>query len=147
MLSLQLKSGEYITIGEEIAVQVFEQPGSSFRVAVKAPREIPVLRGEVHERTNLRPEGLLKKRPKSPSEVKHNAKHFEEWAGKQEQRKQAEAEKAAAVRELMAIARQIDALAARGGDMAARQRLSELRLRLAEIAAAQAAGDTDATGA
>lgn len=37
MLSLQLKSGEYVTIGEEIAVQVFKQSGDSFHVAVKAP--------------------------------------------------------------------------------------------------------------
>ena len=49
MLSLQLKSGEYLTIGEDIAVQIF-QTGSSFRVAVKAPREIPIVRGEVLER-------------------------------------------------------------------------------------------------
>ena len=50
MLSLQMKSGEYLTIGENIAVQVF-QAGSSFRVSVQAPREIPILRGEVRERT------------------------------------------------------------------------------------------------
>ena len=31
MLSLQLKSGEYLTIGDDIAVQVF-QTGPSFRV-------------------------------------------------------------------------------------------------------------------
>ena len=55
MLSLQLKSGEYLTIGDEIAVQIFEESGSTFRVAVKAPREIPILRGEVLERTGERP--------------------------------------------------------------------------------------------
>ena len=54
MLSLQLKSGEYLTIGDEIAVQIFEESGSTFRVAVKAPREIPILRGEVLERTGER---------------------------------------------------------------------------------------------
>ena len=36
MLSLQLKSGEYLTIGDDIVVQVFEQ-GGTIRVAVKAP--------------------------------------------------------------------------------------------------------------
>ena len=36
MLSLQLKSGEYLTIGDDIVVQVFEQ-GGAIRVAVKAP--------------------------------------------------------------------------------------------------------------
>ena len=35
MLSLQLKSGEYLTIGDDIVVQVFEQ-GGTIRVAVKA---------------------------------------------------------------------------------------------------------------
>ena len=55
MLSLNLQSGEYITIGEDIVVQVF-QAGGSFRVAVEAPRELPVVRGEVHERTKQRPE-------------------------------------------------------------------------------------------
>ena len=49
MLSLQLKSGEYLTIGNDIVVQVFEQ-GGAIRVAVKAPRELSILRGEVHER-------------------------------------------------------------------------------------------------
>ena len=71
MLSLQLKSGEYLTIGDEIAVQIFEESGSTFRVAVKAPREIPILRGEVLERTGERPGGLREKRPKSPSAQAH----------------------------------------------------------------------------
>ncbi|MCI8554002.1 MAG: carbon storage regulator, partial [Clostridiales bacterium] len=39
MLSLQLKSGEYFTIGDDIVVQVFHD-SSSFRVQVKAPREL-----------------------------------------------------------------------------------------------------------
>ena len=55
MLSLQLKSGEYLTIGDDIVVQVFEQ-GGTIRVAVKAPRELPILRGEVHERDGQRPD-------------------------------------------------------------------------------------------
>ena len=49
MLSLQLKSGEYLTIGDHIAVQIFQQTGSCFQVAVQAPREWPILRGEVRE--------------------------------------------------------------------------------------------------
>ena len=50
MLSLQLKSGEYLTIGDDIAVQIFKQSGSVFRVEVKAPREVPILRGAVREK-------------------------------------------------------------------------------------------------
>lgn len=84
MLSLQLKSGEYITIGDDIVIQIFEQSGSTFRVAIKAPREVPILRGEVHERSGDRPDGLHKRRPQSPSERKYNRKHREEWEQKRE---------------------------------------------------------------
>lgn len=66
MLFLQLKSGEYLTIGEDIAIQVFQEAGDRIRVAVTAPREMNVLRGEVRERIGAgRPGGLLK--PKKPA--------------------------------------------------------------------------------
>ena len=83
MLSLQLKSGEHLTIGDDIVVQVFEQ-GGAIRVAVKAPRELPILRGEVHERGGERPDGLLRQRPKTPSERVRNARRLEELARKKE---------------------------------------------------------------
>ena len=83
MLSLQLKSGEYLTIGDDIVVQVFEQ-GGAIRVAVKAPRDLPILRGEVHERVGQRPDGLLRQRPKTPSERVRNARRMEELARKKE---------------------------------------------------------------
>ena len=60
MLFLQLKEGEYLTIGEEIAVQVFHGPGNQIRVGIEAPKSLTVLRGEVLERTGaLRPKGLV----------------------------------------------------------------------------------------
>mgnify|MGYP002616546325 FL=1 len=96
MLSLQLKSGEYLTIGDEIAVQIFEESGSTFRVAVKAPREIPILRGEVLERTGERPGGLREKRPKSPSAQARDAQRLRE---RTEQRSRAEAERRRAASE------------------------------------------------
>ena len=74
MLSLQLKSGDYFTIGEDIAVQVFQQHGSTFQVKVKAPREIPIARGEVLERDGgQRPEGL---RDRKTQQI-HNARQLE----------------------------------------------------------------------
>ena len=134
MLSLQLKSGEYITIGEDIAVQIFEQSGSSFRVAVKAPRELPILRGEVHERAGNRPDGLLTRRPKSPSERRNNAKRFEKWCEKRElredQRRRSEEERAAVVQELMEIANRLDDLISTHGSPVVQQRLKDLGTRL-----------------
>ena len=85
MLSLQLKSGEYLTIGDDIAVQVF-QTGPSFRVAVKAPREVPIVRGEVLERGGeSRPDGLRTQKPQSPSRCVRNAKNLEAHLLKKEQ--------------------------------------------------------------
>lgn len=58
MLSLQLNSGEYLTIGEDIVIQVFG--GSAAKIAVQAPRDLTVLRGEVWERNGKkRPDCLL----------------------------------------------------------------------------------------
>lgn len=86
MLSLQLKSGEYITIGDDIVVQIFQENNNVFRVSVKAPREMAILRGEVLERTENRPEGLRTKRPKSPSERIRNARQLEKLAQRREEK-------------------------------------------------------------
>ena len=60
MLFLQLKSGEYLTIGENIAVQVFYDTANRIRVGIVAPRELAVLRGEVRERNGeARPKGII----------------------------------------------------------------------------------------
>ena len=139
MLSLQLKSGEYLPIGDNIAVQIFEQSGSYFRVSVKAPREIPILRGEVRERTGVRPDGLHGNRPKSPSERRHNARQLEELAERDARRKRAEEEKQAVLRELMEIADHMDALAEAHGET--RGKLKDLRARLARIETADVAED------
>lgn len=76
MLSVQLKSGEYLTIGDDIVVQVF-QAGSSFRVAVQAPRELPIVRGEVYERTGTRPDCIHERAPKSPSRERRDQERFQ----------------------------------------------------------------------
>ena len=51
MLSLNLKQGEYLTIGSDVVVQLDRISGDSCTLAVQAPREIPILRGEVLERS------------------------------------------------------------------------------------------------
>ena len=48
MLSLNLKDGEYLTIGKDIVIQVFTN--STIRVSVQAPKDMTVLRGTVLER-------------------------------------------------------------------------------------------------
>ena len=70
MLSLQLKDGEYLTIGEDIVIQVFTN--STIRVAVQAPRNMTVLRGEVLERNGEeRPECLFDQNDKKRSSKSH----------------------------------------------------------------------------
>lgn len=91
MLTLRIKSGEYITIGEDVAVQIFERPGSNFEVSIKAPREVPIFRSDVFERSEARPEGLKEQRMKTPSEKKRDAKRLQALA-KREERHAAAAE-------------------------------------------------------
>lgn len=50
MLVLSRKSGECIRIGEEIEVTVLEVQGSRVRLGFNVPSEIPVHRGEIHQR-------------------------------------------------------------------------------------------------
>ncbi len=86
MLSLQMKSGDYVTIGENVVVQVFRDSGPQFRISIKAPKEIPIMRGAVLERAGQeRPDGLHKRGPKkSPSEQIRSARKLEELAKRQE---------------------------------------------------------------
>ena len=88
MLSLQMKSGDYVTIGENVVVQVFRDSGPQFRISIKAPKEIPIMRGAVLERAGQeRPDGLHKRGPKkSPSEQIRSARKLEELAKRQEAR-------------------------------------------------------------
>lgn len=85
MLALQLKSGEYLTIGDDVVVQIFQQPGSSFRVEIKAPREVPILRGAVRERSGeARPDGLCDRRPSQPSRRVRNARNLQKHLERKE---------------------------------------------------------------
>ena len=60
MLFLQLKTGEYMTIGDNVIVQLNDVSGSRCRLMVQAPREVPVMRGELLERAGAeRPECVM----------------------------------------------------------------------------------------
>jgi sRNA-binding carbon storage regulator CsrA len=88
VLSLQMRSGEYLTIGENVVVQVFKESGPQFRVSIKAPREVSIVRGKVLEREGeKRPEGLRTKKPKaSPSDQLRSARYLQKVAKRQETR-------------------------------------------------------------
>ena len=51
MLALQLSTGDYMTIGEEVVVQLNHISGDRCRLMVQAPKDMAILRGEVLERT------------------------------------------------------------------------------------------------
>lgn len=51
MLCIALKRGDYFTVGGETVVQFEHLSGERVHLAIHAPREIPILRGEVLERT------------------------------------------------------------------------------------------------
>ena len=51
MLKLSLTPGEYLTIGEDVVVQLDHISGDRCKLVIHAPREVPILRGEVLERT------------------------------------------------------------------------------------------------
>ena len=49
MLVLGRKPGEYIMIGEKIMVKVVKSENGDLRLAIDAPREVIITRGEVWE--------------------------------------------------------------------------------------------------
>jgi len=50
MLCLSLLPGEYVTIGKDVVLQYDHTIGERCQVVVNAPREVPILRGELLER-------------------------------------------------------------------------------------------------
>ena len=69
MLKLSLTPGEYLTIGEDIVVQVYRSEGGRTYLAIDAPREIPIVRGAVRERQGgQRPKKLAQAPPRGGSE-------------------------------------------------------------------------------
>lgn len=88
MLSLQMKSGDYVTIGKDVVVQVFRDSGPQFHISIKAPKEIPIMRGAILERDGQeRPDGLHKRGPKkSPSDQIRSARKLAELEKRREAR-------------------------------------------------------------
>ena len=59
MLSLGRNPGEYIVIGEDIVIQVVSMDGL-LRLAIDAPKDMPIVRGEIYEQTNPKPACIAK---------------------------------------------------------------------------------------
>ncbi|MDX9872629.1 MAG: carbon storage regulator [Clostridia bacterium] len=51
MLVLGRKPGEYVLIGEDIKVKVVMTDNGALRLAIEAPKDISIVRGEVYEKT------------------------------------------------------------------------------------------------
>ena len=50
MLCLMLNQGDYMTIGGDVIIQLDRISGDRCKLVIHAPREIPIVRGEVLER-------------------------------------------------------------------------------------------------
>ena len=50
MLCISMKAGDYFTVGGSTVIQFNRLQGDRVHLVVNAPREVPVLRGEVLER-------------------------------------------------------------------------------------------------
>lgn len=49
MLILQRREGEKVLIGDDISISVVSVDGNRVRLAISAPREVPIKRGEVRD--------------------------------------------------------------------------------------------------
>ena len=92
MLNLNLKEGEYLTIGDNIVVQTFPY-GSQTQVLIDAPREIPILRGKLREKEGVaKPDGVIEGyRKQSPSDRRHAEERKAKLEARQAQREDAKA--------------------------------------------------------
>lgn len=52
MLVLGRKPGEYVMIGEDIMVKVIKSDLGDLRLAIHAPKNTPIMRGELYENQN-----------------------------------------------------------------------------------------------
>lgn len=50
MLRISMKIGQYFTVGDDTVVQYDNLTGERVHLTINAPREVPILRGEVLER-------------------------------------------------------------------------------------------------
>lgn len=51
MLVLGMKPGEYVMIGEDIMVKVIKSNFGDYRLAIDAPKDLIISRGDLYEKT------------------------------------------------------------------------------------------------
>jgi len=63
MLCITMKRGDYVAIGDDIVIQIDKINNERVHLTINAPREVPVVRGEVLERNGgQRPECVYGKK-------------------------------------------------------------------------------------
>ena len=120
MLNLNLKEGEYLTIGDDIVVQTFPF-GSQTQVLIDAPRELTVLRGKLRERSGEKKPGAVIEgyRKQTPSD----RRHAEERRAKQKMR---ESNRESAQTALIEINAMLDAVGATPETVWLRERMKRI---------------------
>ncbi len=63
MLALTVRAGDYITIGDDVVIQMLKV-GDVCRVAIDAPREMAIERAKVHKQNVDAPECIKRLREK-----------------------------------------------------------------------------------
>jgi len=65
MLVIRRRAGESLWIGENVEVEILEIEGSQVKIGIRATREVPVVRSEIHltaqenrSASNLPPEAM-----------------------------------------------------------------------------------------
>lgn len=66
MLTIGTKPGQYVVINDNIKVYVIRQK-NEIRIAIDAPREIPIIRGELYEQNQQAQGGQLNIKEQSPT--------------------------------------------------------------------------------
>jgi len=54
MLVIGRKPGEYVMINDNIMVKVVKSEDGDLRLAIDAPKDIRIVRGEIYEKENLK---------------------------------------------------------------------------------------------
>lgn len=73
MLSMGRNPGQYVVIGDNIVIQVFSTPDGLLRLAIDAPKDVSIVRGENYELDNQVPDCIQQNR-KTEGKVLSNSR-------------------------------------------------------------------------